>query len=61
MLKYLIWCQELMKQFIEWHETCKYECKFGENVCNNKQHWNKNKCRCEFKELIHKRVCDMES
>ena len=22
--------------FIEWHETCKCECKFGENVCNNK-------------------------
>ena len=24
-------------RFIEWHETCKSECKFGENVCNNKQ------------------------
>ena len=24
-------------RFIEWHETCKCECKFGENVCNNKQ------------------------
>ena len=22
---------------IEWHETCKSECKFGANVCNNKQ------------------------
>ena len=22
---------------IEWHETCKCECKFGANVCNNKQ------------------------
>ena len=21
---------------IEWHETCKYECKFGANICNNK-------------------------
>ena len=29
---------------IEWHETCKCECKFGANVCNNKQRWNKNKC-----------------
>ena len=27
-------------RFIEWHETCKCECKFGENVCNNKQRWN---------------------
>ena len=24
-------------RFIEWHETCKFECKFGANVCNNKQ------------------------
>ena len=44
-------------RFIEWHKTCKCECKFGENVCNNKQLWNKNKCRCECKELIDKRVC----
>ena len=29
-------------RFIEWHETCKSECKFGENICNNKQPWNKN-------------------
>ena len=21
---------------IEWHETCKCECKFGANICNNK-------------------------
>ena len=45
-------------RFIEWHETCKCECKFGENVCNNKQRWNKNKCRCECNELIDKGVCD---
>ena len=25
------------RRFIEWHETCKCECKFRENVCNNKQ------------------------
>ena len=34
---------------IEWHETCKCECKFGANVCNNKQRWNKDKCRAECK------------
>ena len=34
---------------IEWHETCKCECKFGANVYNNKQPWNKNKCRCQYK------------
>ena len=36
-------------RFIEWHETCKCECKFGANVRNNQQRWNKNKCRCECK------------
>ena len=43
---------------MEWHETCKCECKFGANICNNKQRWNKDKCRCECKELIDKGVCD---
>ena len=45
-------------RFIEWPETCKCECKLGENVCNNKQRWNKTKCRCECKELIDKEICD---
>ena len=43
---------------IEWHETCKYECKFGANICNNKQRWNKDNCRCKCKELIDKGACD---
>ena len=30
-------------RYMEWHESCKCECKFEENVCNNKQRWNKNK------------------
>ena len=30
-------------RFIEWHETCKCGCKFGENVCNDKQRWNNSK------------------
>ena len=38
--------------------TCKCECKIGANICNNKQRWNKDKCRCEYKELIDKGVCD---
>ena len=33
-------------RFIEWHETCKRESKFGENISKNVQRWNKNKCRC---------------
>ena len=43
---------------IEWHKTWKCECKFGANICNNKQRWNNHKCRCECKELIDKGVCD---
>ena len=34
------------------------ECKFGANVQNNKQRWNKNECRCEYKELTDKGVCN---
>ena len=47
-------------RFIEWHETCKCECKFAENVSNNKQRWNKNKCRWKCKELIDKGVRDKD-
>ena len=47
-------------RFVEWPETCKCKCKLGENVCNNKQRWNKNTCRCECQELIDKGVCDKE-
>ena len=43
---------------IEWHETCKCKCRLDASLCNNKQHWNKNKCRCECKELIDKGICD---
>ena len=39
---------------IEWHETCKCKCRLDASVCNNKQSWNKDKCRCEYKELIDK-------
>ena len=41
---------------IEWHETCKCECKLDASVFNNKKHWNNDKCRCECKELIDKSV-----
>ena len=43
---------------IEWHETCKCICSLHEIICNNKQRWNKDKCRCEYEELIDKGVCD---
>ena len=41
----------------EWHETRKCKCRFNSSVCNNKQRWNDDKCRCECKELIDKGVC----
>ena len=43
---------------IKWHETCKCKCGLDASVCNNKQRWNKDKCRCECKELIDQGVCD---
>ena len=46
---------------VKWHETCKCECRLDATVYNNnKQCWNKNKCWCECKELIHNSVCDKD-
>ena len=41
---------------IEWHQTRKFQCRLDGNVCNNKQPWNEDKCRCECKELINQAV-----
>ena len=41
---------------IKWHETCKCKCRLDASACNNKQRWNDDKCRCEYKELIDKGV-----
>ena len=43
---------------IEWHEKCKCECRVNRIICNNKQYWNKYKCRCECKKLVDKDKCD---
>ena len=51
-------CQELMKQDIKWHETSNCKCRLNASVCNNKQRWNSDKCRCECKELIDREMCD---
>ena len=45
-------------RFIECHETCQCKCRLHAIVCNNKQCWNKNKCRCKRKELFDKGVCN---
>ena len=43
---------------IKWHETCKWICRLNGIICNSKQQWNEDKCRCKCKELIDKEVCD---
>ena len=48
------------KRHIEWHETCKCKCRLDASVSNNKQRWNEDKFRCEYKELIDKGICDKE-
>ena len=45
-------------RFREWQEKCKCECRLDAIVCNNKQRWNKNKCRYDCKELIDDGICD---
>ena len=40
---------------IKWHESCRCVCRLDPIVCNNKQKWNKDKCRCEC--LVNKK-CD---
>ena len=43
---------------IKWYKICKCICRLNRIICNNKQKWNKDKCRCDCKKLIDKRVCD---
>ena len=33
-----------------WHESCKGVCKLDSSVCNNKQIWNSDTCRCDCNE-----------
>ena len=33
-----------------WHESCKCVCKLSSSVCNNKQIWNDDTCRCDCNE-----------
>ena len=42
----------------KWHESCKCICRLDKIICNNKQRWNEDKYRCEWKELIDRGVCD---
>ena len=42
---------------IKLHEMCKCQCRLDAIVFNNKERWNKDKCRCECKELTDKVIC----
>ena len=33
-----------------WHESCNFICKLNSSVCNNKQIWNSDTCKCECDE-----------
>ena len=33
-----------------WHESCKCVCRLNSSVCNSKQIWNSNTCRCDCNE-----------
>ena len=41
---------------IKWDKTCKCICRLDKIICNSKQRWNEDKCRCKCKELIDKGV-----
>ena len=46
------------KRHVSWHETWKCKYRLDASVCNYKQLWNNDKCRCESKGLIDKGKCD---
>ena len=46
---------------VKWHETWKHKCRQDASVCNSKQSWSNDKCRCECKELIDKGIYDKGS
>ena len=33
-----------------WHKSCKCVCKLNSSVCNNKQIWNSDTCKCDCNE-----------
>ena len=43
---------------MKWHKSRKCICRLDKIICNSKQRWNEDKCRCECKELIDKEECD---
>ena len=33
---------------VTFHENCKCDCLLNKTVCNDKQRWNKDECKCEY-------------
>ena len=48
----------IQTRHIKWHQTCKSKCRLDASVCNNKQRWNNDKCRCECTKSIGKGISD---
>ena len=45
-------------RYIEWLDVFKCKCRLDTSICNNKQRWNNDKCKCECRELSYKGMCD---
>ena len=43
---------------IEWHDTYKCKARLYASVCNNKQRWNKGKCKCETNFKFRNKLVD---
>ena len=39
---------------MSWDEICACKCRLDASVCNDRQRWNNDKCRCECTELSDK-------
>ena len=35
-----------------WHESCKCVCRLNSSVCNSKQIWNRDTCRCDVMKIL---------
>ena len=54
--KLMLWTNQT--KYIQQLENCKCKYILDSSVFNNKQRWNKDKCRRECRELIDKGICD---
>ena len=50
MKNYNFWTMLNETRNVLWHKSCKCVCKLNSLVCNNKQIWNSNTCKCDCNE-----------